>query len=372
MVGNAGSSTAGTLKNHNLSTIPAINISKNGYIYVWVSNESKYNVFFDNLQVFHNRGPVLEETHYYPFGLIQAGISSKALSFGGAENKLRFNGYEQQSKEFSDGSGLEWYDYKHRFYDNQIGRFFCVDRLADKFPWWTPYQFAGNQVPNAIDLDGLEPLFQLFMNNLTKKTIVHKIKNPDDNSWGAALKNTWAAVKATVTDITMASDANDATVLTTTATRNGDGVNIDGSKATTTDKVFAVIGAGIPFVSGSAIKKIFQSVGGGAGSDALGVIVNKIQNQATALDETHIKAAVNDIFGNPVVKNGKTYDHLTEVTNNLNGLGQQIGKLDELIKAGKLSDDALEVAQALRSQLSNKKQEINDILNRARAKAAEK
>ncbi|MCG2617851.1 hypothetical protein LZZ85_26355 [Terrimonas sp. NA20] len=140
-------------------------VNKNGYLYIvaspgqcpGVSNETNSDVFFDNLQVTHVRGRLLEESHYYPFGLTMAGISSKALAFGGPENKLRYNGYEQQSGEFSDGSGLEWYDYKHRFYDNQIGRFFCVDRLADQFPYYTPYQFAGNEVPNAIDLDGLEP-----------------------------------------------------------------------------------------------------------------------------------------------------------------------------------------------------------------------
>lgn len=69
-----------------------------------------------------------------------------------------YNGYEQQSKEFLDGTGLDWYDYKNRFYDNQIGRFFGQDRLADEYVYYTPYQFAGNEVPNAIDLDGLEPI----------------------------------------------------------------------------------------------------------------------------------------------------------------------------------------------------------------------
>lgn len=146
--------SANSLKDHH-SDFNNIPMTKSGYLYIYASNESPVAVFFDNLQVVHTRGPILEETHYYPFGLTMAGISSKAATT--LETKIKFNGYEQQSKEFSDGSGLEWYDYKHRFYDNQIGRFFTQDGLAHEYVYYSPYQFAGNEVPNAIDLDGLEP-----------------------------------------------------------------------------------------------------------------------------------------------------------------------------------------------------------------------
>ena len=102
-----------------------------------------------------------------------AGISSQAQPTN-TPNRLKYNGYERQSKEFSDGSGLEWYDYKHRFYDNQIGRFFVQDRLATEYVYYTPYQFAGNEVPNAIDLDGLEPYYanpkQIFYHAAEKLT----------------------------------------------------------------------------------------------------------------------------------------------------------------------------------------------------------
>jgi len=126
------------VKNHyDDASMQDITVPRNGYLYVYVSNESPVNVFFDNLQVIHTRGQVLEETHYYPFGLTMAGISSKALKTNYAENRKKFNGIEHTT-DFD----LNTYDAFFRSADPQIGRWWQIDPKPNMAE--SPYSMMGN------------------------------------------------------------------------------------------------------------------------------------------------------------------------------------------------------------------------------------
>jgi RHS repeat-associated protein len=135
-------------------TLANIKAPKNGYAYIYVSNESDEYVYFDNVKVAHTRGRIIEENHYYAFGLKIAGISSKKLGDDN-EGSLR-NEYGYNDKELWEEGDLNWLDYGFRNYDPQIGRFPQLDPLTDDYPFLTPYQYASNDPITNIDIDGLE------------------------------------------------------------------------------------------------------------------------------------------------------------------------------------------------------------------------
>jgi len=91
-------------------------------------------------------------------------FQGEALGKNALEEKKRvrdyrygFNGEEVDNEIKGNGNSV---NYKARIYDPRIGKFLSRDPLATVFPWYTPYQFAGNKPIWASDLDGLEEFFR--------------------------------------------------------------------------------------------------------------------------------------------------------------------------------------------------------------------
>lgn len=81
------------------------------------------------------------------YNLSSTACNADAYNYG-------YNGQLKVNEWAGVGNHLE---FKERGYDPRIGRFICVDPITQQYPWYTPYQFAGNTPIWAKDLEGLEP-----------------------------------------------------------------------------------------------------------------------------------------------------------------------------------------------------------------------
>lgn len=127
--------------------------TKSGFLYVYTSNESAQDIFFDDVVVALASGPLLEESHYYPFGLMMAGISSNALKGTNyPENRKKYNGIE-----YTSDLDLDIYDAQLRNLDPQIGRWNQVDPKTENMEMWSPYASNYNNPILYNDFLGDEP-----------------------------------------------------------------------------------------------------------------------------------------------------------------------------------------------------------------------
>jgi RHS repeat-associated protein len=123
---------------------------KNGYVYVYLSNESGEPVYFDNLSVSHERGRLIAEDHYYAYGLKITSISSKSIS-SSLNTKMPHYGYQGSFSEEVSEFELNYNEFELRTYDPQIGRWTTADPY-DEFA--SPYLGMGTNPANLVDPDG--------------------------------------------------------------------------------------------------------------------------------------------------------------------------------------------------------------------------
>ncbi len=95
-----------------------------------------------------------------PFG---SSIKSRNYS-AGSGFRFGFNGKEKEGNIVENLLSFEF-----RIYNSGLGRFLSTDPITKAYPYYTPYQFAGNSTIQFIDLEGKEPTYpDNFQTGITK------------------------------------------------------------------------------------------------------------------------------------------------------------------------------------------------------------
>ena len=128
------------LTNHLGNVLVTVNDRRKG-------TDTNADTFFDVYD-----GVEITATDYFPFGLEMPGRTFQTTAY-----RFGFNGKENDRTSWSGTQLVQ--DYGMRLYNPAIARFLSVDPLSNKFPWYSPYEYAGNKPIAFIDLDGAEPTF---------------------------------------------------------------------------------------------------------------------------------------------------------------------------------------------------------------------
>jgi RHS repeat-associated protein len=160
------------------------------YTFNYVYN---YTDHLGNIRLSYSQDPstnvlkIIEENHYYPFGLKHTGYNSDKMMLVKEASVLKIKpmpplfktsyNYKYQGQERQDELGLNWYSYKWRNVDPAIGRFMSIDPLTEEYEDYTPYQFSSNQPIHAPELEGLESAKDLnkTKNNIDTGSVRYKV-----------------------------------------------------------------------------------------------------------------------------------------------------------------------------------------------------
>jgi RHS repeat-associated protein len=92
---------------------------------------------------------IFSTADYSPFGVELDGRSMRSEGY-----RYGFQNQKKDDEVKGEGNSV---NYKYRMHDPRVGRFFAVDPLASKYPYYSPYSFSGNRVVDKIEYNGKEP-----------------------------------------------------------------------------------------------------------------------------------------------------------------------------------------------------------------------
>jgi RHS repeat-associated protein len=107
---------------------------------------------------------ILEENHYYPYGLKHAGYGLNTTDQNAAY-KYRYN-----SREWQNELDINFTSMDFRLYDNALGRFFGIDALSEQNHYLSTYQFGDGNPVIFSDPSGLSSNMPEWLRDLWDAT----------------------------------------------------------------------------------------------------------------------------------------------------------------------------------------------------------
>ena len=148
------------------------------YVFSYTDHLGNIRVKYAQNPANGNQIEILEEDHYYPYGLKHNGYNGNHTTwdvtpggqitltpvnpFLGDTYKYKFGG-----KEYQDEFDINTYDFGARNYDPALGRWMNIDPLAEMMRRHSPYNYAFDNPVYFIDPDGMMPTDSYGMSTAT-------------------------------------------------------------------------------------------------------------------------------------------------------------------------------------------------------------
>lgn len=139
-------------------TLNFVNTSERVYSFKENSYNYQYKDHLGNTRVSFGRDTsgnleLVDVNDYYPFGMNHLKSGNSFFRAGSYKN------YKFQEQELQE---MGWYSFKWRNYMPDVGRFFNIDPLAEKYTYNSTYAFSENAVISYRELEGLEKVLAIF------------------------------------------------------------------------------------------------------------------------------------------------------------------------------------------------------------------